>query len=303
MLSTPKIVRLVMIPVILIALIMAPIDTSRNIRHYIYIYGLKALPFDPNMRATIPWSDEPLEVVIPIIEKDLATLPDAVAGIRKNLMHPLGNIYIVAPDSPKIRQAAMELGCELILEDKVLPITIKDIHTDRPGWWYQQLLKLYADTIVKTQKFLVLDADTVLIKPQAFVRKGKTIFYHSDEYNWFYFDFYSKLLNERPVSHASFIAHHMIFDKEVLSELRNEVEKIHGKEWYQAIFDIYKTGIGTLSEYETYANFYQRRYPEKMRKNYWYNKSFSQNKLKSLDYIKNSLAKTHKSVSFHSWIK
>ena len=48
-------------------------------------------------------SDEPIDVVIPIISKDLAILPLCLQGVRKNICHPIKAIYIVAPNDPAIK--------------------------------------------------------------------------------------------------------------------------------------------------------------------------------------------------------
>ena len=47
-------------------------------------------------------SDEPIDVVIPIISKDLAILPLCLQGVRKNICHPIKAIYIVAPNDQEI---------------------------------------------------------------------------------------------------------------------------------------------------------------------------------------------------------
>src|ERR1700722_10906526 len=69
-------------------------------------------------------SSVPLDILIPTIEKDLVVLPHTINFARRSLMHPIGNIYLVAPASPKIMAVAKELGCIFVDETTVLPIQI-----------------------------------------------------------------------------------------------------------------------------------------------------------------------------------
>ncbi len=46
-----------------------------------------------------------IDVLIPVIEKDLKVLPFVIDGVRKNVKHPIGNILIVAPPSEKIKKS------------------------------------------------------------------------------------------------------------------------------------------------------------------------------------------------------
>lgn len=44
-----------------------------------------------------PPAGEPVDVVIPVVPKDLGILPLCLEGIRHSLNHPVGDIYVVAP--------------------------------------------------------------------------------------------------------------------------------------------------------------------------------------------------------------
>lgn len=122
-----------------------------------------------------------IDVLIPAIEKDLATLPHVIDNIRRYVKHPIGSIYIVSPVSSKIRKLCSLKNCIFVNERSVLPLTKDEIHYqssrwNRSGWLYQQLLKMNGDSIVKAKHFLVMDADTVMIKPHTFLVEGKTVF-------------------------------------------------------------------------------------------------------------------------------
>lgn len=120
-----------------------------------------------------------IDVLIPAIEKDLATLPHVIDSLRRYVRHPISNIYIVSPNSSKIRNLCSRKNCIFVNETTVLPFTKKDIHYsssrwNRSGWLYQQLLKMNGDHICRESHFLVIDADTVLIRPHRF-RTGERV--------------------------------------------------------------------------------------------------------------------------------
>ena len=107
----------------------------------IYFFWLKQLKgrFDLNLKRVIP-SIIKLDVLIPVVEKDLEVLPYAIDSARENIKHPIGEIIIVAPDSEKIKALCKIKGCQFVNEDSVLPITKKEIKNRL------DCLTLYADS-------------------------------------------------------------------------------------------------------------------------------------------------------------
>src|SRR5262245_37879055 len=110
--------------------------------------GLKPrLGLDLNQRGRGQSSDK-LEVVIPCLDKDLATLPLVIDSLRNFLKHPLGNIYIISPISAGDTAIfCRQNNCVFIDETKIAPVEKTSIHhrpkgRDRSGWIYQQLIKL-----------------------------------------------------------------------------------------------------------------------------------------------------------------
>jgi Family of unknown function (DUF6492) len=215
-----------------------------------------------------------VEVVIPAVEKDLETLPYAIEGVRKNLQHPIKRIWVVAPDCPSVRQISERLGVCFIDEAKVAPLRRDEIHyvvagKDRSGWLLQQLIKLNADCIVETDHLLVLDADTVLIRPCRLEIGGRSVLYAADEYHRPYYEAYERLLGKRPGSLLSFVCHYMLFERSVLSRLRDAIERRSGKPWAAAIAGtIDKNEASGFSEYETYGNFYYELSPGTLLRRY-----------------------------------
>jgi hypothetical protein len=203
-----------------------------------------------------------IDVMIPAIEKDLETLPFVIDSVRKQVKHPIGRFLIVSPNSQKMKQLCKKKDCTFVDENTVLPITKKNIHYsstkwDRSGWLFQQLLKLSGDSLCSQDYYLVIDADTVLIRPHVFRTAGnRPIFYYRKWSQPEYFNTYTKLLGRRPSSPTSFVTHYMLFKRSKVSQLKRAIEAKHHTSWYTAILrSINKKKQFGFSEFETYGNF------------------------------------------------
>lgn len=246
-----------------------------------------------------------IDVLIPAIDKDIATLPLVIDSLRRHVQHLIGTIYIVSPQSDGIRRLCASKSCTFVDEKTVLPITKKHIRYgtarwDRSGWLYQQLLKMNGDKISKASFFLVIDADTILIRPHAFRKEGKTIFYYRSWSQPEYFRTYRKLMGVKAPSPKSFVTHYMLFEKARLARLKQIIEARHGKPWYNAIIQSIdrKKQFG-FSEYETYANYLYSNQPSRMILRKSLNKALHSRASSLSRKQLNVFAKSHRSLSFH----
>ena len=93
-------------------------------------------------------SAEPIDVVIPIIAKDLRILPLCLEGVRHCVANKICKIYIVAPDQKEIRTFCDEHKLEFVDECAVFGYSPKSLNLitagglDRSGWLFQQFVKL-----------------------------------------------------------------------------------------------------------------------------------------------------------------
>lgn len=207
-------------------------------------------------------SNPKIDILIPAVEKDLETLPYVIKSVKNQVKHPIGHIYIVAPRRRRILELCRRIKkCKFVDESTLLPITKNNIRYrsktwERSGWLFQQLLKMCGDKICTTENFLVIDADTVLIRPHVFKLGKKTLFYSRNWSQPEYFKTYRRLLGEKPASPSSLVAHYMLFNKSKLAKLKRKIESIHQTSWFSAILrKMDKTKQYAFSEYETYGNF------------------------------------------------
>lgn len=244
-------------------------------------------------------SNIPIDIYIPASIKDVIALRQVIENALTHINHPINKLYIVGKRCIEFEKICNEFNATFLNETEVLGYDKDRINywvngEDRSGWLYQQLLKLNADRVVEMEYFLVLDADTILLKQKIFYYRGRMIFDFSQERHEPYHVVYEKILKRKTTSRLSFISHYMLFNKELLQRLKLEIELIHGKNWDDAILEnVDYTNTSGFSEYELYGNFLLEKCPYKIKMEYWFN-SISQS---------NSYPNYIKSVSFHSHIK
>jgi hypothetical protein len=273
-----------------------------GLRHFFYILWIIFF-----RRSVKSGSSVRLDVVIPIIEKDLAILPLCIEGLRKNIDHEINDIYIVAPNISSIREFAVSNDLIHIDENTVLGYTPKEINyttpdgLNRSGWIFQQLLKL-SGWVGNSRYFLVIDADHILLQPHSFItEKGEHVFYMA---SWWHFPYYKnikKLLKFYPQPLFSYITHKMIFDKEELVKLQSLIEKSSGtnQRWDKVILSSIDTKESSaFSEFELYGNYIPRRMKTFLP---WREKALSKNLLTDYENLKQTYSK-YLSVTFSSYL-
>jgi hypothetical protein len=250
-----------------------------------------------------------IDVIIPVVEKDMDVLPYAIDGVRKNLKHPIGRIIIIAPNVQRIKRLCVDNRCEFVQEDSILPITKRDIDyivdgQDRSGWLFQQFLKWSGDLLSSQEYYLVLDADTVLIRPQIFEINGRVVLLHSDEHHQPYFDLYKKLLGVDAPTALSFTSHHLLYQRCRIAELKRQIEQRHqGVPWYKVLLEtIDRSEMSAISEYEIYGQWMLQNHGDEVIREYWFNLALNRAELRRFDKLVQELSQRYRSISFHSYL-
>ena len=262
----------------------------------------------------VPWprfdtrSGMPLDVVIPVGGQDARTLPLVVESVRRNLRHPVGRVIVVTAAGSDAADEAGDLGTEVVDEAGVLPIRRSDLAFyrvepwDRSGWLFAQLLKLNVDALSAQEHVLVLDADTVMVRPQAFTSGGDVVALVSGEYHRPYFDAYQALMGEPAASRLSFITHQAVFERRLLAELKADIERRRRRPWWQAILDVCDFGeLSCFSEYELYGN-YRLRHDASVVRRWWANLPLPRSQLTPLADLERRYGHAYRTVSFHHYL-
>lgn len=254
-------------------------------------------------------SDLPLFVVIPAAPKDADVLSAAVDSVRRNVRHPVSDVFVVGPREGQLEGTSHSGAFQFVDERSVLPITKEQIpyqvaNLDRSGWLFQQLLKLGADVLSDEGHYLVVDADTVFVQPQVFEIAGRQLLNCSDEFHRPYFYAYQRLIGEPISLPVSFVAHHILIDVAKLRDLRQRIEARWKVPWYEAIIQATdRKAISGHADYETYGHFVRAHYPDAVQLVYWSNRSVPRRELAPVTELEHRYGGRYRTVSFHSYAK
>jgi hypothetical protein len=220
------------------------------------------------------------DIVIPLGPNDENIIKKQIIYTKKNIIG-YRNIYIIS----SISNFNIE-GC-ITISENIFPFskkTVEDLHgkSFRNGWYLQQLLKLYAGFCIEgiLERYLVIDCDTIFLKPTTFIQNdNKCMYNYGDENYIVYFNHMNKLNKDftKQIPDKSGICHHMMFEKKYIKEIIDKVElnPEHNNSPFYIIFLSNVTEItgSGASEYELYFNYIVKEHSDKIiiRKLKWSN--------------------------------
>lgn len=246
--------------------------------------------------------------MIPTSSKDLAVVEATILSVRRNLRHPLLGITVVTPEENRDSLSRLE-RIQVLSDEEIVPPEILErayeLIGERAGWLIQQMIKLSAPDLFEDSHVYVIDADTVLVRPQSFLARSRTVLLCSFGYHEPYFDTMERLLPgmlKRPLH--SCIAHKMLFTRDVLLELRNVVSPYGNSSWQKAILGaIDPSEHSSFSEYELYGHWLLNREPKLTIRRFNYNLALPRDDLRPLEELEKRYGRRYDSISFHSYIR
>ncbi|MFA6158118.1 MAG: DUF6492 family protein [Candidatus Paceibacterota bacterium] len=250
-----------------------------------------------------------IDLVIPTISKDVALLEEMIAGAKKNILHRIRRVFIVSRDDNVLPAFCEKHGYSFVEERSVMGYgkertAYKVNGVDRSGWMFQQILKLSSESFVGTKNYLIIDSDTVLIKPHSFIENGKFIFAQNEEWHEPYFRTFKKLFGYEAPTSLSYTSHMMIFNTDKLRMMKAELERRNGSSW-DAVYmsTASESEMSCISDYDTYANWVLHNFPDEVGNRAFYNKGLSRDRFSSLEQLTSKYGRRYNSLSFHSYIK
>jgi hypothetical protein len=209
-----------------------------------------------------------IDIIINVGPNDISILKDQIKYTKKNVKN-YRNIYLISYD-PNLYID----GCITVSETQ-FPFTMSQVEqtlgkNHRNGWYFQQLLKMYAGKVIDglLERFVCIDADTFFVKPIEFInpKTNKPFYCYSKENHQPYFDHMKRLhpTFSRMDPDKSGICHHMVFEKRYLQAIIETVETYHGKPFHSVFLEsVDKTQVtmSGASEFEIYFNFMLRYHP------------------------------------------
>jgi hypothetical protein len=238
-----------------------------------------------------------LDIVIPFHPKDTPSVIKCVDSCRL-FVEGCRNIYLISKENPGIE------GTNWVPED-AFPFKFADIEAvlqggrvDRTGWYFQQFLKLYADTVIGgiSEHFLIVDSDVVFKNMVKFIEAdGAPCYAYGGENYQPYFALISKILPEirRVFPDKSGICHHMVFSCTVLEEIRSRLGGTAAA-WRTIMAAVDKNELSGFSEYELYFNYMLTHHSAKMhiRPLAWRDARYESDNDNNYHY-----------VAYHSWMR
>jgi hypothetical protein len=199
-------------------------------------------------------------VVIPVGPNDINFFKENWEISRKNLPP---NVFVITKDEIKIE------GVTVIQED-IFPFKMSDLQKfkERSGWYLQQLLKLYAPIVLNLDKFVIIDSDTIILKPIQFFEEDKICFNVGTEYHIPYFEHIRRLLPLEKQINKSGICHLMPMKRNIVEDLFSKVEYMHKKPLWKVMIDNVHPNdflYSGMSEYELLFNFTLKFHPDECR--------------------------------------
>lgn len=254
-------------------------------------------------------SAEAIDVVIPIVGKDLRILPLCLEGVYHCVAHPIQQIYIVAPAQDEIVCFCEEHGLQFVDEKEVFGFGPKDLNlqiqnadgsqSNRSGWLFQQLIKL-SGRVGTCQHYLCIDADHVLIRPHVFLTQdNKTVFYMSYEEHQPYYDNIHRLLPDLVLDKLSYVDHKMLFDKQQVERLHQALTQGTGLLWTDVVLKSYdRSSFAGFSEFELYGNFVV----DKVQRP-WLQKRLPYKKMADYDTLQRQWSRSRWSLTFPDYMR
>jgi hypothetical protein len=221
--------------------------------------------------------DLPIDIVIPVHKKDLQILEYCIDAAKKKIINAR-RIIVISKERYSDNAEWFD--------EKLFPFSFELVHEyvgGSTGWYFQQLLKLYAPLIIPdiSENVMILDSDTVLFRRVRMLdEEGRSFYNISKDTNVRRKDF-----DQRVAAHTktmlpalatenlpsefqeiSGISHNMVFNREILRDLFDKVEEHDGSgDPFYKIFLKHSNAEHSASEYQIYFNFLLIFYRDKIR--------------------------------------
>ena len=224
-------------------------------------------------------NDFKFDVIIPVGPDDVSFVSKVVEYLVRYFEN-LNTIYLITSlrNVSKLTRATKQCSnCIVLDEDSILSgLKFKNIQKIivsrggdkfRSGWYFQQLIKYaFAQSIYSREYYLSWDADTLPLTNISFFEGNNICFNPKKEYHKEYFVTINKLLGFGKVYEKSFISEHMLFSRNIVCEMLDEIEKRSqkGDNWIDIILDAcdFKYHTYDFSEFETYGSYCFIKYPD-----------------------------------------
>lgn len=168
----------------------------------------------------------PIEVLICCTEKDSEKLRYSIEGVLRNSLNPISRIILVSPTQLEINMSENTRNTKINIindNDVLIPSIEKFISSQVPshrkGWITQQCIKIMYALNSTADYLLILDSDTILTQPHAFVNNNKVqLLSFSYEYHIPYVRHTNKYLGIKS-EQLSYVTHYQLWQKAYMTKI------------------------------------------------------------------------------------
>lgn len=223
---------------------------------------------DPLSRIVGP----PIDVAIPCHVKDYENLPLVIEGVVTNIRNPLAKILLITPDEYSLKLQRLFPDCQVVKDETVLgpelvSLIFEMVPKNARGWVTQQVIKLRVASMSKEIGTLVLDSDTVLLRPRVWVGSNNSqILCFANEYHLPYKEHQRRVFGGRSQL-MSFVTHHQLMKTDAVRDIFGSDDRAL-LDWIR-LAD-YREG-SALSEFDTYGEWITSNRPKETRFAKWNN--------------------------------
>jgi len=205
-----------------------------------------------------------VDVVIPAHPKDFPVLRHCVRSVLRYL-EPLGRVHVVAAEPFPTKDPRVVWVPESSASSLPTSAQLRERWTQhgpaaaaRAGWMYQQVLKLGVPEYVAdiSAAYMLIDADVIWVRPWRIMVDDRIRFPYTQafEYHPPYRDAYFRLFGVQPQAPFSLTAHQMVYDRELLAQMKGAIEARHGIKWWEAYIQAADPlEPSSISELDTYG--------------------------------------------------
>lgn len=223
--------------------------------------------------------------------QEIDLLPLSTEAILKTHDGMIQNCFLISPreqmnEIKKVIPSEFKIiADEDLLSIKLIELVNQNTPKERRGWIKQQLLKILAARHLGSDGTLLVDADTILLRPQTWLSPaGVQNLQLSIEYHYAYQQHYEKFMFESDQRYAaiikrpkvSFVTHHQLMQSDVL----DRIFAINGRSFEQGLekwlksIDFASTN-SPACEWHTYGTFLTTNYPSRVHLTKWNNLGIS----------------------------
>lgn len=212
------------------------------------------------------------DIIIPVAESHVSLAQKSLNSL--SFIQNYHNIYVIGPSS--IKKHFSHYSISFIDENSIHdPLNLRYIsnyfsenglHQHSAKWYFQQFLKMaFAKHELCSDYYLIVDADTIFLKPIEFFNKdNKMNLTIKHNFHDPYFDTL-KYLDLPYQKDINFIAEHMIIKKSIMLEIIQHLQNVNNaNSWYKNVLTAVKNNkdsVNSFSEFETYGNYIYLKYP------------------------------------------